>query len=221
MNLKKIQQRIEDYKSYLKSPKCENELYKWETLKVFQDNWGTEADDLLGMYDRSLENTTSRRQWKNNDFYPKEMMMKFIKTEPEYVRLAFRDLFNDDKGIEGRVNRFVFYCDELLGIYKEKNPLAKENDHYHTPEFVFMYLAYKFPQKYTLYNFNNFKSFLEFVDAKNISASHDFERFVKLTKTLNIFLKKDEEVEYLIQERLDEKHFKEANVLAVHELLML
>lgn len=219
MNLKKIQDYIERYKIYLKSPKAENELYKWETLKIFQANWKTEADDLAAMYNASLTNDTSRRQWVDNDFYPKEMMLKFLQTEPEYVRLAFRDLFNDDKGIEGRVNRFIFYCDELLGIYKDKNPKAKENDHYHNPEVVFMYLTYKFPKKYTFYSFLKFKHFLESVDAKNISASHDFERFVKVTKTINIFLNKDEEVQMLLQERLKENHYQEDNVLAVHELI--
>lgn len=221
MNLKKILSLIENYKKYLQSRQAEEELYKWESLKNFNENWNTEAEDLAGMYDRSFQNSSSRRQWKGNDFYPKEMMLKLIAAEPEYIRLALRDLFNDNKEIGGRVNRFMFYCDEVLNIYKTKNPKAKENNHYHTHEIVMMYLAFRFPEKYTLYNAAAFVHFLQSVDAKNISASHDLERFTKITKTINIFLKKDGEVQELLSKRLEEgKHFQSENVLAVHELMI-
>lgn len=221
MNLKAILAIIEDYKSYLKSPNSSRELYKWETVAHFQASWNTEAADLAAMYDKALANNDSRRQWKGNDFYPKEMMLKLMQTEPEYVRLALRDLFNNDKEIGGRVDRFIFYCDELLNIYLSKNPKAKENDHYHNHEVVMMYLACRFPSKYTLYNAKAFRAFLEKVNAKSISAGHDLERFVKVTKVVNNFLKKDEEMQALLSKRLNENHYQEENLLAVHELMLL
>lgn len=221
MNLKTILLLIENYKSYLKSPNSDSELYKWETIQHFQANWSTEATDLAEMYDKALNNNDSRRQWKGNDFYPKEMMLKLMQIEPEYVRLALRDLFNNDKGIEGRVDRFIFYCNELLNMYLTKNPYAKVNDHHHHHGVVMMYLTCRFPAKYTLYNARAFRAFLEKVGAKNILISHDMERFVKVTKIVNTFLKKDEEIQMLLAKRLNDNHYQEENLLAVHELMLL
>ncbi len=221
MNLNKLKKCIARYKSFLQSEKNDRFLYVWESLNYFQDNWKTEASDLAEMYDRSLNNTTSRRQWKKEDFFPKEMMLKFIKTEPEYVRLAFRDLFNEDKSLSGRVDRFGYYCEELLKIYLEKNPKGKENDHYHTPEFIMLYVAYRFPEKYTLYDSKSFNYFLEDVEAKNVLAGHDLGRYAKLTKTVNTFLQKDEEIISLIKNRLEDKHYQGINFLSVYEMMLL
>ncbi len=219
MNLKKILEQIENYKSFLKSEKGNRYLYVWESLEFFQKNWNTESDDLLEMYDRSLNNSTSRRLWVKEDFYPKKMMKEFIKMEPEYVRLAFRDLFNDNKSLAGRVDRFVFYCDELLKIYFEKNKKARENDHYHNHAVAMMYLTFRFPEKHTLYHFKSFNNFLKYVGAKDISSTHDLERFSKITKTINTFLLKDEELIELLQSRLEPQHYKESNFLSVYEFL--
>lgn len=220
MNLKTILSLIDDYKSYLKSPNSDSELYKWETIQHFQANWSTESTDLAAMYDKALNNNDTRRQWKGNDFYPKEMMLNFMQIEPEYVRLALRDLFNNDKEIGARVDRFIFYCNELLNIYLAQHPKAKINAHHHNHEVVMMYLTCRFPQKYTLYNANAFRAFLEKVGAKNISVSHDLERFVKVAKIVHTFLKKDEEIQLLLANRLNENHYQEENLLAVHELMM-
>ena len=108
-----------------------------------------------------------------------------------------------------------------MNIYQTQNPKAKENDHYHNHEVVMMYLSCRFPSKYTLYDAKAFHAFLETVNAKNISASHDLERFVKVTKVVNTFLKKDEEIQMLLAKRLRKNHYQEENLLAVHELMLL
>ena len=86
------------------------------------------------------------------------MILKFIQTSEDYVRYSFKDLFNENKDIEGRVDRFVFYCDQLLKEYKDSKPQSIENAHYHDDnyEMISIYLAFHFPNIYTPYNFNNF-----------------------------------------------------------------
>ncbi len=222
MNLTKLKACISKYKDFLQSKENKKYLYQWETLHFFQENWDTEAMDLSEMYDTALDNQTTRRQWVGDDFYPKEMMLKFIQTEPEYVRLAFRDLFNDNKSAAGRVDRFIFYCDELLKIYKEKNPVSNENNHYHTPEMVMFYLANRFPDKYSLYDSKAFHRFLGIVEAKNIPISHDLERYLKVCKTINTFLQRDEEIQALHEARLDENtHYTQGDLFILNEMMMV
>jgi len=96
MNLQKIQSYIILFKRYLKSAEAERQLYKWESLQFFQDNW-----ELL-----------------------------FANMTPDYVRHSFKDLLEEEKNIADRVDRFIFYCDEMLTEYKTQNGLSIENNHY-------------------------------------------------------------------------------------------
>jgi len=75
MNLQKIEAYIQYFKTYLKSKAAVEELYKWESQKVFQDNWNIEDPNLLEVYDRSLKNSQTSRLWKDGTYRPKEVML--------------------------------------------------------------------------------------------------------------------------------------------------
>ena len=206
MNLQKIQKYIKLFKKYLKSRDRETDLYKWESLQYFQENWDLEADDLTQMYDQCLQNSQTVRLWKNQQYFPKQMMLLFCKNQPDYVKYAFKDLLNEDKSIDSRMDRFVFYCDELLKAYKEKYPLKIENNHYHHYPIISLYLTFVYPMKYTLYDFTIFKTTMERLGSRNIPQLDDVERYFKIGRTLWKFLEKDKEVWRLHQRRLQSKN---------------
>ncbi len=218
MQLKKIQQYLFDYKAFLQTPAASTRLYAWETLRIFQNHWDIEARDFSDMYDRSLDNSQTRRLWKRENYEPKRMMLAFIKMEQEAVRHAFQDLFNEAKDIEGRVDRFVFYCDELLRLYKEQFPLTIENNHYHADQYqmISLYLAFRYPTQYTLYDHETFKVLLQNLSSPDIPKAADFGRFCKVMRTLYHLLLKDAELVALHQNRLDTKrHYSDENLLIV------
>lgn len=218
MQLKKIQQYLLDYKAFLKTPAATARLYAWEALRIFQSHWNTEALDFDDMYDRSLDNSQTRRLWKRENYEPKRMMLAFIKIEQETVRHAFRDLFNETKDIEGRVDRFVFYCDELLRLYKEQFPLTVENNHYHADQYqmISLYLAFCYPAQYTLYDHEAFKMLLQNLGSPDIPKAADFGRFCKVMRTLYNLMLKDTDLIALHQKRLDAKrHYPDESLLII------
>lgn len=218
MNLQKIQDYIIEFKRHLKSQRREEALYKWESLQNFHKNWNLAAEDLTEMYNQSLQNTETVRLWKANQYFPKQSMILFCDLQPDYVKFAFEDLFNEDKAIDGRMDRFVFYCDQLLEAYKEKYPLKIENNHYHHYEMISLYLTFRYPELYTLYDFEVFKYTLINLGSRNIPKLNDVERFFKISRTLGKFLDKDEEVWTLHQKRLNpNKHFQGKSLLLVNE----
>lgn len=218
MNLQKIQDYIIEFKRHLKSQRREEVLYKWESLRNFQNNWNLAREDLKEMYNQSLQNTETVRLWKANQYFPKHSMMLFCDLQPDYVKFAFDDLFNEEKAIDGRMDRFVFYCDQLLEAYKEKYPLKIENNHYHHYEMISLYLTFRYPELYTLYDFDIFKYTLINLGSRNIPKLNDVERFFKISRTLGKFLDKDEEVWNLHQKRLNpSKHFQGKSLLLVNE----
>ncbi|MEK7256137.1 MAG: hypothetical protein AAB316_15405, partial [Bacteroidota bacterium] len=131
MNLQKLTDAIQSYKTYLQRHPQHDPYWKWESLKIFQENWDIEALDFRSMFDRSLENSRTRRLWKRENYLPKDVMLKFIELNREFVRQIFQDLFNENKEVEGRIDRFLFHCDELLREYREPHPRSVENSHFH------------------------------------------------------------------------------------------
>ncbi len=218
MNLRKIISTIEEFKAALDNKWKYEHLFKWESQKYFQENWNEDVLDFKTMFDNCLQNNTSRRLWIGENYAPKEMMLKFIDLQADFVEYMFRDLFNETKATDNRVDRFLFHCDELLVEYKTANPSSIENSHYHTTETVFLYLALRYPESYGLYDFNIFCKTLEILGAKNIPKVHDVQRYVKTTKTLYKFISKDETLLQKHQKRLNvTKHYTKSSLLLVDD----
>lgn len=220
MQLKKIQQHLQQYKYFLKSRDAYQNLYKWEALQHFQNHWDMDAPNLASMYDQSLQCSKTKRLWKREAYYPKQMMLKFIDLEPDYIRLMFKDLFNENKDIEGRIDRFIFYCDNVLQEFKEAHPRSIENNHHHDDNYqiISLYLGFRYPEQYTLYNYLGFRNLLEKLGSRDIPKVNDVGRFFKIMRTLYKMMQKDEDIMKLHQRRLNpNRHYTGDCLLMVEE----
>ena len=222
MNLKKIQHYFQQYKAYLTNYRADHNLHLWESQRIFQENWTFETEDLAAVYDQSLQNSQTRRLWKRENYEPKRLMLVFLEMEPDYVRHMFHDLFNEDKEIGGRVDRFVFYCDELLQEYKNNNPRSIENNHYHGDNYqiVSLYLAFRYPDQYTYYDADAFVTLLKKLGSRDIPQTNDFPRFAKVMRTLYKMLAKEEEIMALHRKRLRPEHYQGESLLLLYDFYM-
>lgn len=224
MQLKKLEACINQYKEILAHPKTAgNHLYLWESQRIFQENWDIAAYDLKSMLDAALQNSQTRRLWNRENYEPKRILLAFSEMQPGFVRSMFEDLFNENKDIEGRVDRFVYYCDELLQLYKETYPHSIENNHFHKDDYqmISAYLAFMFPSSYTIYSYPGFINILKILGAKEIPRTNDFGRFVKVMRTISGFINKDDALLKLHHSRLDPKmHFMGNSMLLVYDFYM-
>jgi hypothetical protein len=222
MQVKLLNEAFEKYKEYLQTEEAERNLYIWESQRNFQENWDLENTDLVGMYDQSLQNSQTRRLWRRESYDPKNMMLKFIGLSEDYFVQMFRDLFNEEKSIDGRVDRFVFYCDQLLLEYRSKYPRRIETNHYHGDgyQMISLYLAFRFPDQYTLFRFNRFRAFLKKMGVANLPESNDFTRFVNVSRTVYKLMQKDTDLMALHQKRLKEDfHYMGDSLLIVFDFI--
>lgn len=221
MQLKRIQHYLQQYRKYLSTSNAqEQRLYIWESQRIFQENWDMDAEDWAAMYDRSLRNSKTKRLWKREAYEPKRMMLELIRLQPDFVRTMFFDLFNEEKSLEGRVGRFVYYCDMLLQEYKEQHPRSIDNNHYHDDDYgmVSLYLAFRYPGRHTLYEPAGFRLLLEKLGSGDIPKANDMERFVKVTHTLYKFMQKEEGLLELHRQRLQEGlHYIGESLLVVYD----
>ncbi|HXH99123.1 MAG TPA: hypothetical protein VNI52_02560 [Sphingobacteriaceae bacterium] len=192
MTLDIIREDIEKYKEFINSTRKFDEVYKWEALQTFQENWNIEATDFRLMFDNSFKNKLNNL-WANPHWFPKSVMLTFIELDKERVRTMFRELFDEDKLIDKRIDHFVWHCDELLKIVAAEQPTFKS--HFHDGQrMITLYLAFRFPEKYAIYKFTEFKTFMEHVRAKNIPGTGEYERFFKVVRTLYGIITQDKEL---------------------------
>lgn len=222
MNAQKITEAVQAYKTFLKTNTRHDPYWEWESLKVFQEKWDVEALGFREMYDSCLQNSKTRRLWKRENYEPKDIMLRFIDLNREFVRQVFQDLFNETKEVEGRIDRFVFHCDELLREYRELRPRAVENNHFHGGDYqmVALYLAFRYPAVYCPYDFEDFRKLMELLGSRDVPKVNDVGRYFKVMRTLFGFLKKDGEILDIHQKRLDAKNHFTGETLLVAEDFM-
>lgn len=208
------------YQAFLGTTKAEKYLHIWESQQHFQANWDPQAPAIADMYDASLQNSQTKRLWKREAYEPKRMMKHFMDLQPDFVAYMFKDLFNEEKSIGGRIDRFVFHCDELLQEYKQQNARSIDNNHYHGDRYqiVSLYLAFRYPDRYTYYDGTVFWKVLAQWGTANIPAADDFERFCKIAKTIYTLLAKNAGLMAKHQDRLlPGKHYTEKSLLVVYD----
>lgn len=219
MNLQKLKEAIENFKNHLKSNRRFDHIYMYESQKTWKNRWDFENIDLKTTYDQSLENSETRRLWIGEHYEPKIVMLKFLDMQKEFVRVMFRDLFDETKEVVGRADRFIYHMDILLEEYKSINRTSIENRHYHDDNYqiISLYLAFEFPEKYAYYDFEVFQIFLKKLGVRDIPKVNDLGRYFKVLNTVYKFLEKDEELMELHRKRLSDRHFSEKSLLLAFE----
>ena len=190
MKVDKINAYKELFREHLEVTQSYNELYKYDALAHFQQNWDLGVLDLAATYNKSFSSELSGRLWGGSQNSAKEMMLKFIEQDKEFVRSMFRDLYDEKKDLGMRVNRFQLHCDELLTTLHEKHP--NQNHHYHTTDEVGLYLAFNAPETYALYHYASFSIMMQRLDSRSIPEAFETERYFKLCSGLYKLLSRDQ-----------------------------
>ncbi len=217
MQLAPIQNLLSKYKEYIQTSEYEN-LYKWEAIKNFQDNWNMEAENFHEMFDKCLQ-CSNEVFWKKPLWFPKETMLAFIKYDPELLMGMFEMLFDEQKPVLNRMDIFQFHCDEIL-IQFQRHHDKKLSQHFHSNfEILSCYLALRFPETYAVYEAKAFAKFLEIVKAKSSAGQNERERFFKLCNTISKVIARDEELIEIHQSLLTEKHFTKNNLMLAQDFI--
>jgi hypothetical protein len=210
-----IEAYISKYKVWLEEQEVFEETYKYECLKNFRQHWDLEAVDLADMFDNSFKSKISNRLWGGSVNSSKSRILDFIDINKEYVRSMFKDLFNEEKDVTMRINRFSFHCDQMMDELQHKQ--KKLVDHKQNAKVVSVYLTLNDPLMYTIFDYRNFKKMLENLDTQEIPGDFEMERFFKLGRGLYKILTKDEDLVALHASKIPEKYKSESNLLLVHD----
>ncbi len=189
------------YKKDFRAFHWNEEKYKWEAVKCFQDNWDIRASDFPEMLTRALSKTENLLT--SSKYFPANMIIGFANESPEEVRAMFLNLFDESKDVYERISGFKSGSALLLDKYG--NGAAQ---HYQQENAVTTYLWLRYPDKYYIYKYSEVQEV-----SRELKSGYQFRKghyaenirnFYQLYDEICAELKKDTELRELLKEQLTE-----------------
>lgn len=206
MNRQIVKSYIEEYKSQFKFIHKE-EIYKWQAVKQFQDNWNIDATDFYSMLENSLKLVGNLLD--SGQYFPKRMLLKNTEKTPEKIRTFFKYLFDEDFDILERIELFRSDFKTLNGLN-----FTNLND-YQDHRAVIVYLVLKYPERYFFYKQKMFKEFSRKIDYSYNPIAGRIEnigQFQNLCNLLRHELSKDQELLKLHKNRIADNCYYDENL---------
>ncbi|WP_394234139.1 AAA family ATPase [Niallia oryzisoli] len=171
IDLEKLDAVLVDYKRDFVFQQWDNERYKWEAVKHFQDHWDINAPDFAEMFTKATDKTNNLLASMNN--FPRGMIRDFASVDPEATRAMFINLYDETKDLGERVERFQSNAEELRVKYGD----GTWKQHYQNPNSISTYLWLRYPDKYYIYKYSVCRAVAkelnsEFVPKKGASSAN-------------------------------------------------
>lgn len=194
-----LQKVLEQYKRDFVLTRWEDEKYKWEAVKCFQDNWYVEADDFADMLTKSLSKTYNLLASANN--FPAKMITEFAQTASEEVRSMFIVLFDERKDVYERIETFKMRSSMLLEQHSDGN-----RQHYQYENAITTYLWLRYPDKYYIYKYSEVKAVADVLKSgyyfKKGAYADNIRHFYRLYDEICQEIKGDTELVRLLKGKL-------------------
>lgn len=197
----RFQELLEEYKSELKGVRWDDEKFKWQAIKGFQERWDIESTDFCTMLKNSLDKTFNLLA--SSHYFPRKMIEEFAQKESETVRQMFMDLFDESKDLYGRMVSFKAQSKQLVNKYWDSG-----KSDFQTENTLTTYLWLRYPDKYYIYKFEEAKSLANELKTNYVFKAGDYknnvENFIKLYDELSKELCKDLELKQIVQSKLED-----------------
>lgn len=195
MQVAKIKEYLVAYRAWQLTADAKAFLPYWETQQNWQQHFDLSAPNFPASYAASLESKSNRRHFSRSAYEPKAAFLEIMEWDTELVKVGLEDLFLEKHSLEGRLQRFMLYCNELFEQYRQARPSTKLASHYHNDsdyQMATLYLSCQYPSIYAPYSTPLLQKCLKNLGAQNIPLVADVPRFVKLLATLRRFVAADE-----------------------------
>ncbi len=147
INKEKLLKVLTEYKTAFKTTQWENEKFKWEAVKHFQDHWDVNAADFSEMFLQATDKASMLLISRN--FFPRGMINEFAGADPEATRAMFINLFDETKNLGDRIDSFQIESEKLRSRYGADD----WKQHYQNANSISTYLWLRYPDKYYIYKY--------------------------------------------------------------------
>ncbi len=178
----------------------EEEKYKWQAVKWFQDNWDINASDFGSMFDHATNKTDNLLA--SNQNYPKGVILSLASEFPSETKQMFIDLYEEKVALEKRINKFKSKAIELVDRHNDLHPDEIWNNSYQQENAISTYLWLRYPDKYYIYKYTEYKAVVDKLGCPDqikagvgyLNIKNGFEIYDKIAEVLS----KDEELKKML-----------------------
>lgn len=178
----------------------EEEKYKWQAVKWFQDNWDINASDFGSMFDHATNKTDNLLA--SNQNYPKGVILSLASEFPSETKQMFIDLYEEKVALEKRINKFKSKAIELVDRHNDLHPDEIWNNSYQQENAISTYLWLRYPDKYYIYKYTEYKAVVDKLGCSDqikagvgyLNIKNGFEIYDKIAEVLS----KDEELKKML-----------------------
>ena len=142
----KLKSVIEGYKKYFPTH-WDDERYKWEAVKHFQDNWNVDDDNFGEMFAKATAKTFNLLA--SGYVYPRATIIKLAEEDNEAVRAMFKNLYDESVDLATRVESFQVETERLREMFDD----GTMHNHYQNTNAISTYLWLRYPDKYYIYKY--------------------------------------------------------------------
>jgi 5-methylcytosine-specific restriction endonuclease McrBC GTP-binding regulatory subunit McrB len=166
---------ISEYLALIKEDKNQDELYKWEAITHFQENWDENVDDFYEMFKQALKKRKNLI-FQNSFGFLNKLGQNF----PDDLKQLFEILYDENVPVDIRYKNYKEQAELLLEKLKEK--LERTNlNHQQDERTISFLLTLKNPDKYYLYKENVYIAYCEYLGIdKNPTVGEKYKHFSEL-----------------------------------------
>lgn len=164
----------------------------YTSISSWQSSFRLQSDDLVAMFEKSLHNPDTARLWGGSTNSMKSSMLALLNYDSDATMLALIDLLNENKDLSLRLGRFDVYTQEIYHrmAHNDKRAEPLRQGRYA----AFLYLMHAYPDKYCLFQYDDFVTMLHQCGSTKIPTIHETERYAKICKTIFTLVIKEKDV---------------------------
>lgn len=195
MNYTVLREYITAYKENFSAINKE-EIYKWEAVQQFHDNWDIESDDFYTMLELSLSKTSNLLT--SGNYFAKAMLLEIAKEFPEKVRKMFGGLYASHD-LYQRITSFRKEFHRLNSLFEDKSNIYQDD------RAIMVYLNLRYPDYHYFYKYEMSKEFAKRIEYPNVlkrGAIENIGIFTTMCELVKDELIKDQDLIKLHSQRI-------------------
>ena len=204
-----VKQYKQDFLKY-----WEEEKYKWQAVKWFQDNWDIKAPNFGSMFDYATNKTDNLLA--SNQNFPKGVILSLASEFPSETKQMFIDLYDEKVSLVTRIDKFKSKAIELVDRHNDLHPDETWNNSYQQENAISTYLWLKYPDKYYIYKYTEYKAVVDKLGCPDlikagagyVNIKNGFEIYDKISEVLS----KDEELKKMLANVLTDDCYPDKNL---------
>jgi len=196
-----VHEMIRLYKSQIRKTKLQDELYKWELLKIYGGRPDLEAPDFSSEI-KSLD-------FENLVYPMAKAVRNFIADGlPAEYRECFVKLFNEGEDLSLRVKGFM---NDVFTVYRK---LEGKLEHHHDERTISVFLTYHNPEKYTFFKDAFYQKYCKMTGVETKPKGEKYAHYLELISDLmNDYILPDTKLINLVKGFMNTNCFEDPNHL--------